>query len=123
MLLNQLSSSHSNNMVGHTALRLGSESCDPPTFPTWCRGVFCPGLFPSNDTVNSESTVGIKTGDSGVMNGYQVDNFTCTWSAEQFVACSHIYPGFTGKVLSLTHFPLEPGSEDYCFLDPSCCRL
>ena len=33
------------------------------------------------------------------------------------VAHSHIYPGFTGKVSSLTHFPLEPGCEDYAFLD------
>ena len=33
------------------------------------------------------------------------------------MACSHIYPGFTGKVSSLTHFPLEPGCEDYAFLD------
>ena len=38
--------------------------------------------------------------------GYQIDEFTCTWSAEWFVAHSHIYPGFTGKVSSLTHFPL-----------------
>ena len=47
----------------------------------------------------------------------RVDEFTCTWSAEQFVAHSHIYPWFTGKVSSLTHFPLEPGCEDYAFLD------
>ena len=33
-----------------------------------------------------------------------------------FVHC-HIYPGFTGKVSSLAHFPLEPGYEDYSFLD------
>ena len=33
------------------------------------------------------------------------------------LTCSHIYPVFTGKVSSLTHFPLEPGSEDYAFLD------
>ena len=63
----------------------------------------------------------IKPGDSGVMIGYQVDEFTHTWStewsAEQFVAHSHIYPGFTGKVSSLTHFALEPGCEDYSFLD------
>ena len=39
------------------------------------------------------------------------------WSAEQFVAHSHIYPGFTGKLSSLTHFPLELGCEDYSFLD------
>ena len=25
--------------------------------------------------------------------------------------------GFTGKVSSLTHFPLEPGLEDYAFFD------
>ena len=33
------------------------------------------------------------------------------------MAYSHIYPGFTGKASSLTHFPLEPGCEDYSFLD------
>ena len=76
-----------------------------------------PGLVPSNDTVNSESAMGIKLGDSGMVIGYQVDEFTHTWSAEQFVAHSHIYPGFTGKVSSLTHFPLEPACEDYSFLD------
>ena len=76
-----------------------------------------PGLVPSDDAVNSDSVMGIKPGDSGVVIGYQVDEFTCTWSAEQFVAHSHIYPGFTGKVSSLIHFPLEPGCEDYAFLD------
>ena len=67
--------------------------------------------------VDPESAIGIKPGDSGVVIGHQVDKFTCTWSAEQFVACSHIYPGITGKVSWLTHFPLEPGCEDYSFLD------
>ena len=33
------------------------------------------------------------------------------------MAGSHNYPGFTGDVSSLTHFPLEPGCEDYSFLD------
>ena len=61
--------------------------------------------------------MGIKPGDSGVVIDYQVDEFTHTWSAEQFVACSHIYPGFTVKVSSLTHFPLELGCEEYSFLD------
>ena len=73
--------------------------------------------MPSDDAVNSDSVIGIKPGDSDVVIGYQVDEFTHTWSAEQFVAHSHIYPGFTGKVSSLTHFPLEPGCEDYAFLD------
>ena len=76
-----------------------------------------PGLVPSNDMVNSESVMGIKLGDSGVLIGYQVDEFTCTWSTEWFVAHSRIYAGFIGKVSSLTHFPLEPGCEDYSFLD------
>ena len=67
-----------------------------------------PGLVPSDDTVNSESVMGIKPGDSGMVIGYEDDEFTCIWSTEQFVACSHIYPGFTGTVSSLTHFPLEP---------------
>ena len=67
--------------------------------------------------VNSESAMGIKPDDSGVVIGYQVDKFTHTWSAEQFVACSHIHPGFTCKVSSLTHFPMELGCEDYSFLD------
>ena len=76
-----------------------------------------PGLVPSDDAVNSDSVLGIKPGDSSVVIGYQADEFSHTWSAEWFVTCSHIYPGFTGKVSSLTHFPLEPECEDYAFLD------
>ena len=76
-----------------------------------------PGLVSSDDAVNSDFVMGIKPRDSSVEIGYQVDELTCTWSAEWFVAYSHIYPGFTGKVSSLTHFPLEPGCEDYAFLD------
>ena len=76
-----------------------------------------PGLVPSDDTVDFESTMGVKPGDSGVVIGYQVEEFMCNWSAEWFVAHSHIYPGFIGKVSSLTHFPLELGCEGYSFLD------
>ena len=56
--------------------------------------------------VNSESALGVKPDDCGVMIGYQVDEFTDIWSAEQFVAHSHTIPGFAGKVSSLTDFPL-----------------
>ena len=77
-------------------------------------GSYFPGSFPPNDIFNSESVMGVKPGDSGGLIRYQVDEFTCTWSAEWFVSLSHIYPGFTGKVSSLTHFPLEPGCS---FLD------
>ena len=73
--------------------------------------------LPSDDAVDSDSVMGVKPSDSSVVIGYQVDEFTHTWTTEQFVACSHIYPGFTGKVSSLTHFPLELGCDDYAFLD------
>ena len=76
-----------------------------------------PGLVPSDDMVDSKSVMGIKPEDSSVVIGYQVDEFTHTRSVEWFVVHSHIYLGFTGKVSSLTHFPLEPGCEDYAFLD------
>ena len=56
--------------------------------------------MPSDDAVNSDSVMSIKSGDSGMVIGYQVDEFTCIWSAEQFVAHSHIYLGFTGKMSS-----------------------
>ena len=44
-----------------------------------------PGLIQSDDMVNSESVLGIKSGDSGMLIGYQVDEFTHTWPAEWFV--------------------------------------
>ena len=68
-------------------------------------------------TQSTLKLVGIKHGDSGVIFGYQVDNLTHTWLAEQFVVWSHIYARFMGKEWTLTHFPLEPGCEDYSFLN------
>ena len=116
MLLSHLFPGHPIYMVGYTALGAWQRVTDPPSLHGG-EGSSFPGLVPSNDKVNSESVVGIKPGDSGVVMGYQVDEFTCPWSAEWFVNCSHIYPGITGKVSSLTHFLLEPGCEDYSFLD------
>ena len=60
------------------------ESPNPP--PSLCdgEGSSFPGLVPSDDAVNPDSVMGVKPGDSGVVIGYQVDEFTCTWSAEQF---------------------------------------
>ena len=55
-----------------------------------------PDLVPSDDAVNPESVMGVKSGDSSVVIVYQVDEFTHTWSAEQFVAHSLIYAGYTG---------------------------
>ena len=87
----------------------------PPPSLHGGEGSSFPGLVPSDDVVDPNSVMAIKPGDSGVVIGYQLDEFTRTWSAVRFVARSHIYPGFTGKVSSLTHFPLEPGCEDYAF--------
>ena len=103
--------------MGHTALgALLSHLIPLPSLHDG-EGSSFPDLVPSDDAVNSDSVMSVKPGDSSVVIGYQVDEFTCTWSVEQFVACSHIYPGFTGKVSSLIHFPQEPGCEDYAFLD------
>ena len=52
-----------------------------------------------------------------MVNGYQVDTFFCTLFAECFIARSHIYPGFKGKLSTSTNFPLEVGCEDCSFLD------
>ena len=109
--------SHPIYMVGHTALGAWQSHPIPPPSLHGGKGFSFPGLVLSNDMVDSESVMDVKPGDSGLVIGYHVDAFTHTWSAEWFVAHSHIYPGFTGKVSSLTHFPLEPGCEDYCFLD------
>ena len=76
-----------------------------------------PGRTPPNDTVNFKSMVGIKPGDSDVVIECQVNEFPCIWFAEHFIAWSHIYPVFMYKVSTLTHFPLEPGCDNYSFLD------
>ena len=47
-----------------------------------------------SDTVYSESVMGIKPGDSGVMIGYWVDEFTHIWLAKHFIAQSHIYHSY-----------------------------
>ena len=66
-----------------------------------------PGSIPPGDTVNSESVVGFKPGDYSVLFGYQVDEFTCSWPVEHFIAWSHIYLSFTVKMSTLTHFHLS----------------
>ena len=118
MLLCLLFSSHPIYMVGEYSFGgLAESHLIPP--PSLHGGEGCPflGVFPSNDMVKSESAMGIKAGNFGVVIGYQVDEFTHTWSAEQFVAHCHIYPGFTGKVSSLIHFHVGPGCEDSSILD------
>ena len=117
LLLNQLSCSHSNYMVGHTALGALQRVTPSLHLPCMVGRVFCSRFSSIQRHSQLWTVVGIKPGDSCVVIGNQVYEFTHIWSAEQFLAHSHIYPVFTGKVSSLTHFPLEPECEDYSFLD------
>ena len=104
--------------MGHKALGAWQRVTQSLHLPCMMgRGSSVPGFVPSDDTVDSESVMSIKLGDSGVVIEYQADEFTHTWSGLWFVAYSHIYPGFTGKVFSLTHFPWNQGCENYSFLD------
>ena len=95
--------------MGLVGLGLGSESADPFIFPTCWGGSSLPGSVPPNDTVRSNSMMGIKLGESGMVTRYQVDEFAHTWPVDHFVAQSPIYPGFMGKVSTLMHFLLEAG--------------
>ena len=58
------------------------ESPDPSTFSMCWGGSSFPGLVPSDDVVDPDSVMGVKPGDSGGVIGYQVDEFTHTWSAQ-----------------------------------------
>ena len=73
MLLIQLSQAIPSIWWGIKLWVLCSESHNPATFSTWWEDIFSPGCVPPNDTVNSESEVGVKFGDSGVVIGCQVD--------------------------------------------------
>ena len=100
-------------MIGHTAFGCMAES-HMITLPSLHDGEGSfPGCVPPNDLFNTVSVVDIKPGDFGVVIGYQVGTFTHTWLVKHFVAELHMYPGFIGKVSTLTHFPHEPGCEDY----------
>ena len=36
---------------------------------------------------------------------------------ELFILHPNVYPGFTGKLSTFAHFPLEPGGGKYTFLN------
>ena len=81
-------------------LWVGGASC---TSFSWLPAIplYIGAYIPPSDTVNSESVMSVKSGDSGVVTGYWVDEFTHTWSVDCFVAWSLIYSGLTGKVSTL----------------------
>ena len=75
MLLTQLSPSHSIHMAGHTVLGVWQGVTQSLCLPCGQKGSSIPGCVSSSDTFNSQSVVGIKSGDSGVVIGYWVDEF------------------------------------------------
>ena len=77
MLLTKLSASHSIHMVGNTALELSRVS-QYLCHPYWWGGSSHLDFVPSSNMFDSKSVVGIRPGDSFVITGYQVDEFTHT---------------------------------------------
>ena len=81
--------SHFINMGGIHHWGLDRESLDPFAFPILWGQCSFPGSAPSCDIVNYKPLLGVKPGDSGVMIGYQVNEFTHNWC---FTAQWNIYP-------------------------------
>ena len=59
-------------------------------------GCSLPGCVSLNDKINSNFMVGITSGDSGLVIGYQFDEYTCTWLAE------HLLLNYTPTLVSHT---------------------
>ena len=93
------------------------KSPDPSAFKRWWRRVFLFKLGPSNDMVNC---VGCQTWQFWYGDWLSVDNFTRTWSGENFVLF-HLFIQGSWITFSfwtrmrLSHFPLEPRYEDFIF--------
>ena len=102
VLLSQLSCCHSAIWWGIQLWGWPTEShlIPPPSLHGW-EGSSFPGLIPPDDMFDSKAVVGMTPGDSGVVSGYQVDEFTLSWFIKHFVAQSHIYPGFMAKITHL----------------------
>ena len=73
MLLIQLFPSHSICMVGHTHLGVWQRVTQSLYLPYMAGRDSFPGCLLPSDTVHSESLVGIKSGDSGVVIEFQAD--------------------------------------------------
>ena len=106
MLLTHPAPGHSFHMVEHTALGIWQSYSIPPPLLHGGEGSSFPDSVPSNNTDNSESVVGITPVDSGMVMRHHID---------ELIAWSHFYPGFMGKMSTLTHFPLQPVCKDYFF--------
>ena len=115
MLLFQLSPSHSIHIMGHTAFGVLQSHLIPPLSSHGRRGL----LFHLVLHLMTWSTLNLWWAwnlVTCVMTGNQIDEFTPILLAEPFVAQSHIYHGFMGKMSKLTHFQLHLVCKDYSFL-------
>ena len=93
------------------------ESLSCSIIPIWQGRAFpFQGLVPSDDSVKSTSVIDVKPGDSSIMTGYQVNEFTHTWSTG-FVTQLQIYASFIGKAPTLANYPLELSCGYYTFLE------
>ena len=91
-----------------------AESPDPSAFLKWWGGIFFSGGAPSSDTVNSESVMEIKPGDSGVWLDIRLMNFLKP--GKWVFHCSFtIFSWFHDEICTLTYFPFEPGCYDFSF--------
>ena len=99
-------------MVGHAALGAHQSHLIPLPSLHGGEGSSFPGLVPLGGTVDSESVVGVKPGNSGVVIVYQVDEFTHTWSTEwlllvhiftlgSWIRCHHLTTSHLMRVLGL----------------------
>ena len=97
----------------------GSIESHPIPLPFLCdgEGSSFPGLVPSDDAVDSDSVMGVKPGDCGVVIGYQVDEFTCTCLQSSFCGPLPHLSWVHWQGVIINPFSLEPGCEDYAFLD------
>ena len=77
--------------------QLGSHPIPLPSLHSG-EGSSFPGLFHMMTQSILNLWWALKPGYSSVVIGFQVDEFTHPLVMEHFVAQSHIYPGFTGKV-------------------------
>ena len=102
MLLIQLSPSHS--CKWEVCSSGGLAESQPISLPSLhgSESPSFPGIPPDN-TVDNEFVVDVKPCEYRVVIGYLVDEFTPTWLTKCFIAESHIYTLFMGKVSTLSH--------------------
>ena len=118
LLLISLFPSHSSNMVGHTALgawqRVTWSLCLPYMVG---RSLLFQVVLHLVTWLTPNLWWGFNLLILVWWSGVRLINILIPGLPECFIAQSLIYPGFMGKVSTLTHFPLEPGCENYSFLD------